>query len=100
MVLEREEHLKLLREQGQYDKANGAYIRDYHALSQNAMTIRIPRTRLGTCSPLILELIKYSEERVNELALLLYAKGMTSRDVSKVLEDFFGEKMSDATINK
>ena len=46
-----------------------------------------------------LELIKQQQEQVNELSLLLYRKGLSTRDVSKVLQDFFGESISRDTVN-
>ena len=39
------------------------------------------------------------QEQVNELALLLYRKGLSSRDVSDIMQDFFGEEMSYETVN-
>lgn len=38
--------------------------------------------------------MKYNQEQVNELVLKLYRKGLTTRDISDILKDFFGEEMS------
>lgn len=63
------------------------------------MTISIPRTRAGNFSPLTLELIKKSGEDVDDLCLALTRKGMTSRDIADVLQEFFQEKKSHTSIN-
>ena len=57
------------------------------------MQINIPRTRDGNFSPATIELVKASNEQVQDLVLGLYKKGMTSRDISDLLADFFGEKL-------
>lgn len=97
MLLEREEYLK--SHEGANDSANGAYIRNFKSLRKNSMQINIPRSRNGEFKPLTLELIKQQQEQVNELSLLLYRKGLSTRDVSKVLQDFFGESISRETVN-
>ena len=59
----------------------------------------VSRTRSGRFAPLTLELLKKQQEQVNQFAILLYRKGMSSRDVSDILRDFFGESMSYETVN-
>ncbi len=97
MLLEREEYLK--NHEGKEDSANGSYPRSFKSLSKNGMQINIPRSRDGRFKPLVLELIKQQKEHVNDLALLLYRKGMSSRDVSHIIKDFFGESISRDTVN-
>ena len=46
-----------------------------------------------------LDLINNQKEQVNELALLLYRKGLSTRDVSQVMDEFFGEKISKDSIS-
>jgi putative transposase len=94
--MEREEYLQVTDS----DKANGYYSRSLRALMKNGMTINIPRTRNGGFAPIAFELIKMNQDQVNELCLTLYKKGMTSRDVSDVMEKFFGNSMSHTTINE
>ena len=48
---------------------------------------------------MLLELIKQQREQVNELSLLLYRKGLSTRDVSNVMEEFFGESISRDSVN-
>jgi putative transposase len=98
MLLEREEYLK--SSLGQNDSGNGGYLRDFRSLRTNSLQISIPRSRNGEFKPLILDLIKKQSEQINELALLLYRKGLSTRDVSSVMQEFFGESISYATVNK
>ena len=97
MLLEREEYLK--SEEGKDTIGNGTYTRRLTALSKNSLQIKIPRTRNGAFTPLTLELIQQHKEQVQDFALLLYKKGLSSRDVSETLEEYFGESMSRTTIN-
>ncbi len=97
MLLEREEYLK--SSLGEKDSGNGSYIRDFRSLRTNSLQISIPRSRNGEFKPLILDLIKKQNEQINELALLLYRKGLSTRDVSYIMKEFFGESISYATVN-
>jgi len=92
--MEREEYLQATDN----DKANGYYSRSLKSLMKNGMMINIPRTRDGGFSPIAFELIKMNQEQVNELCLTLYKKGMTSRDVSDVMDKFFGNSVSHTTV--
>lgn len=98
MLLEREEYLKSAL--GQNDSGNGSYLRDFRSLRTNSLQISIPRSRNGEFKPLIVDLIKKQNEQINELALLLYRKGLSTRDVSSIMQEFFGESISFATVNK
>ena len=94
MMLERDEYLQNLKLNNSYDKANGSYLRSFKSLSQNALLIHIPRTRYTDFKPFVVEFLKYSQEQINELVLTFYTKGLTTRDVSDVLKNFFGESVS------
>jgi len=94
MYLEREEYLTELKNNGGRDKGNGHYERSIKSLSRNSLSIKIPRTRHTEFKPFVLEILKYNQEQINELALKLYSCGVTTRDTSKILKDFFGENMS------
>jgi transposase-like protein len=39
-----------------------------------------------------------NQDQVNELVLTLYKKGMTTRDISEVMTDFFGDSVSHTTV--
>ncbi|KKB96321.1 hypothetical protein SZ25_00587 [Candidatus Arcanobacter lacustris] len=49
--------------------------------------------------PFVLEFLKYNQEQVNELVLNLYRKGLTTRDVSDIMKDFFGTDISFSTVS-
>jgi transposase-like protein len=93
--LEREEYLE--RVTG--DKGNGYYPRSLQSLLKEGVMIKVPRTRTDGFSPIALELIRMSQEQVNELVLTLYKKGMTTRDVADVMTDFFGDSVSHTTVS-
>ena len=85
MQIEREEYLEAAKTQGLSDKSNGFYKRNYRSLLKNHLQINIPRTRDGNFSPATIELVKASNEQVQDLVLGLYKKGMTRRDISDQL---------------
>ena len=97
MLLEREEYLKAHTEKK--DIGNGCYPRSFKSLSTSSLQIQIPRTRSGDFKPLLLNLISQGQSQLNELALLLYRKGLSSRDVSSIMSDYFGESMSHDVVN-
>ena len=91
MELERGEYLDQIKIK---DKGNGFYGRAFKSLSKNCLTINVPRTRTGEFSPNTLELVKINQEQVNDLCLSLYKKGMTSRDISDLIKEMFGNGVS------
>ena len=95
--VKREEYLKSYKGKG--DSGNGSYLRNFRSLSQNSLQINIPRSRQGSFKPITLELLNNQREQINELALLLYRKGLSTRDVSNVMKDFFGERISKDSIS-
>ena len=97
MLLEREVYLKSFS--GKKDAGNGSYLRTFRCLRTNSLQINIPRTRNGLFKPMTLEIIKRQKEEVYAFALLLYRRGLSSRDVSAIMEEFFGESISRETIN-
>jgi transposase-like protein len=97
MLLEREEYLK--SHIGSKDAGNGSYLRNFKSLRTNSLSISIPRSRNGQFKPVLLDLINQQKEQVGDLSLLLYRKGLSTRDISDVMEEFFGESISRETIN-
>ena len=93
--LEREEYL----EETTNDKGNGYYSRSFQNLMKNGIQINVPRTRTGGFAPIALQLFKMNQDQVNELVLTLYKKGMTTRDISEVMTDFFGDSVSHTTVS-
>jgi putative transposase len=100
MQIDREHHIDELRDNGISDKSNGFYSRNFRSLSRNSMKINIPRTRYTDFKPLLIEVLKYNRECVDDLALMLYSKGLTTRDISDVFKSFFSEDISFSQISK
>lgn len=99
MQIEREEYLEEIKGRDVYDKANGYYSRIFRSLQKNGLMINIPRTR-NNFSPLALELIKLNKDQVNHLALSMYKKGISTRDVKDLLKTCFNESLSATSVNK
>ena len=93
MLLERANYLDKNEDFG-----NGTYLRAFNSLSKNSLKINVPRTRSGNFHPMVLQLINMNKEQINELALLLYKSGLSSRSVENVMRDYFGESVSKSSI--
>lgn len=98
MTMERDEYLESVNKQN-FDKGNGSYERAMKTLSKNSLMVHIPRTRTGLFSPATLELLKINREKVDEIALSLYKRGMTSEDIKSFLDEVFEEGMSPSKIS-
>lgn len=98
MNIERNEYLDKI-DDPQIDKGNGYYGRAMRTLSRNSLMVNIPRTRAGLFSPATLELLKINREKVDEIALSLYKRGMTSEDIKSFLDEVFEEGMSPSKIS-
>ncbi len=98
MQIEREEYLAQIADP-KTDKSNGFYGRAFNNLSKNSMLINIPRTRSGTLSLNSLELLKINREKLDEITLSLYKKGMTFSDIQDFLTEVFDHSTSPSTIS-
>lgn len=98
MQIERDEYLEKI-DNPEIDKGNGYYSRAMKSLSRNSLLVNIPRTRTGLFSPATLELLKINREKVDEIALSLYKRGMTSKDIQSFMEEVFEEGMSPSKIS-
>lgn len=99
MQIEREEYLAQVIDP-KIDKGNGFYGRSFNNLSKNSMLINIPRTRSGTLSLNTLELLKINREKLDEITLSLYKKGMTFSDIQDFLTEVFDHSVSPSTISE
>lgn len=97
MNIERNEYLEEI-DNPETDKGNGYYGRALKTLSNNSLMVNIPRTRAGLFSPATLELLKINREKVDEIALSLYKRGMTSQDIQSFLDEVFEGGMSPSKI--
>jgi putative transposase len=99
MLIEREEYLSALEDR-KLDKGNGHYGRAFNNLSKNSILINVPRTRSGTLSLNSLELLKINREKLDEITLSLYKKGMTFTDIQDFLSETFDHSVSPSTISE
>ena len=98
MGMERNEYLEKMTD-SEKDKGNGYYGRAMKTLSSNSLMVHIPRTRVGLFSPATLELLKINRDKVDEIALSLYKRGMTSEDIKSFLDEVFEGGMSPSKIS-
>lgn len=80
------------------NKGNGYYERFVPSF-HGKLAVRVPRTRLGIFNPLMLEVARSQSETCSELALQLYAKGLSTRSVEEIVGSIFGEKMSASKVS-
>ncbi len=56
-----------------------------------SLALRIPRDRLSQFKPLILEIMRESNDQLEELCFELYYKGLTTREIEDVTENIYGK---------
>lgn len=65
----------------------------------NYFRIKVPRDRLGLFKPLFLELLNKENENMNELIFSLYVKGLTTREISRIIEQIYDKDISAGSIS-
>ena len=65
----------------------------------NYFRINILRDRLGLFKPLFLELMKEEDEKMNNLIFHLYVKGLTTKDISEIIEEIYAKSISPAQVS-
>lgn len=80
------------------NKRNGYYERIIKNLL-GSFSIKVPRDRKGEFIPVTLEMLKKNEEDLKFLGYKLYAKGMSTRDISDIFEEVFGASYSPQNIS-
>jgi transposase-like protein len=96
MNIERDEYLDQVTEK---DNGNGFYGRALKTFSNNSLMVKVPRTREGGFSPASLELLKINQEKMDEMVLSLYTKGVTCKDIKSFINEIFSEKISPSKIS-
>ena len=61
--------------------------------------LRIPRDRQSQFIPTILALFRDQEHYLKEVSFKMYSKGLTTRDVSEVMETIYGSHYGKSTIS-
>ena len=97
MLIEREEYLEKV---GNEDKGNGFYEKLYQTFHSNKLIVEVPRTRSGDFKPTTLALTKLDNRYRDKLCLLLYQKGLSSRDISEITEEMFSDGISHTKVSE
>lgn len=63
------------------------------------LSLRIPRDRQSSFYPVILALLREQESYLHEVSFQLYSKGLSTRDISDVLETIYGTHYSKSKIS-
>ena len=80
------------------NKGNG--YRPLHVFGHGRMLeLQIPRDRLSQFKPLILAIYRSQEEHLKEVIFQLYSKGLTTRDISDVMDTLYGGHYSKSKIS-
>lgn len=61
--------------------------------------LKIPRDRLSEFTPVILALFREQESYLKEVSFQLYSKGLTTRDISDVMDTIYGKHYSKSSIS-
>ena len=56
--------------------------------------LKIPRDRLGLFKPMLLEIIKHQQKRVDEIAFSLYTKGLSAKDTAEAIKEIYSAETS------
>ena len=94
MYSERTEHLKDVTG----NKANGFRLGKVFGFGTQ-LELRIPRDRQSAFMPTILALFRDQEQYLKEVSFQMYSKGLTTRDVSEVMETIYGSKYSKSKVS-
>jgi len=63
------------------------------------LELRIPRDRQSTFMPTILALFRDQESYLREVSFQMYSKGLTTRDISEVMETIYGSHYSKSKVS-
>lgn len=78
---------------------NGHYQREYVSALGKMEDLSVPRDRLGTFFPQLLDILERRSDKVNDLILAMYAKGMTTRDIMDIIDEIYSKKLSATTVS-
>jgi transposase-like protein len=94
MHSERAEHLKSTID----NKGNGYRLGKVFGFGTQ-LELRIPRDRQSAFAPTILALFRDQEHYLKEVSFQMYSKGLTTRDISEVMETIYGRSYSKSTVS-
>lgn len=94
MYSERADHL----ENTNTNKANGYRLGKVFGFCSQ-IELRVPRDRQSTFIPTLLALFRDQESYLKEVSFQMYSKGLTTRDISEVMETIYGTHYSKSSIS-
>lgn len=80
------------------NKGNG-YRQIQKAGMGSQLQLKIPRDRLGVFQPVIMGVIQQQDQQLKQLSYSLYGKGLSTRQISEVLEDIYRTAYSKFSIS-
>ena len=95
MKAEREVHLS----SAPHNKGNGYRCVNGLGIGE-ALQLRIPRDRLSQFKPWIMEVMRGSQQQMNDLFFELYVKGLTTREIEALTESIYGKTLSSSAISR
>lgn len=102
MEMERDKHMQNVsyeRSENREDYRNGYYERDL-LLSVGRITLKVPRTRNGDFSTEVFEKYKRCDKAFLLSMLEMVVNGVSTRKVTKVVEQLCGEKVSKSMVSE
>lgn len=81
------------------NKGNGYYERFINSF-QGKLQLHIPRDRQGHFHPLLLEILKQDNQRMQDLALSLYSHGVSHRGVRDIFQSIFQTSISPTRLSQ
>ncbi len=92
-------HLQEQAEAGQHNSRNGHSKKTVQS-NHGEMELSIPRDRQGSFEPVLVPKHQRRIAELDEKILALYARGMSTRDISAQLEELYGAKVSASLISE
>ena len=92
-------HLKEQANEGQPNSRNGHSKKTVQS-NHGEMELSIPRDRQGSFEPVLVPKHQRRIAELDEKILALYARGMSTRDISAQLEELYGAKVSASLISE
>jgi transposase-like protein len=92
-------HLQGQAEEGQSNSRNGHSKKTVQS-NHGKMELSIPRDRQGSFEPVLVPKHQRRIAELDEKILALYARGMSTRDISAQLEELYGVKLSASLISE
>ena len=77
---------------------NGYYSRDFLSSLGKMSELKIPRDRVGDFFPQLMNILESRSSVVEDLIVGMYAKGMSTRDITSIVSEVYGDKISPQTV--